>query len=297
MSVPQVTPLLLKSEYEARANNEFTIGNLLPGIIAASDFIQRICGRRFDERIDTRKYTALSQDDGGALSDPYTLQLDDDLRSVTTLAVNLPFGASSISSGTALTSYSLSENQGEVGTGIVTYNKIRLDLQGATTFLPTVSDPTDSIWVLGKWGYGGQWVQAGTVASSYTAGATTLVVNSVQYTEQGSVLKVGSQYFYVDLAGSTSLTVSPAYNGSTAANASTNDIVYFWQPLPLIRDIVMRLVQWRVEQIKAPLANSVAIGDFSYPVSTDGLPKDLQLMIAQSGLSRKLSGRMRILAV
>lgn len=285
MPAPDATPLLLPTaDYTAEALTSTSAALLLRNIIGASDFLQRICKRRFDECIATRKYTARHVVNGGNLLDNYTLLLDHDLKSVTTFAYNVPVGGA-IGDGTAISSgYQLVEIENNYG--VTAVRKIALDSVAGTVTLgyPTY-DPVNSIQIAGVWGYGGQWVSSTTLNGAISDTTSTSVpVTSASALEAGMVIKVDSEYLYIDSIATNTLTVTRAVNGSTAATHLTLASVSYWRPMQLVKNLVRRLVQWGYEQMKAPMAGAVTIGEFQYPVDTSGLPKDIYKMIADSGL-------------
>lgn len=286
MPAPDATPLLLPTaDYTAEISTVTTAANLLRQIIGASDFLQRICKRRFDECIATRKYTARHVLYGGNLLDSYTLVLDHDLKSVTTFAYDVAVGAA-ISSGTAITSgYQLVEIENNYG--VTASRKIALDRVAGSVILSAPSyDPLNSIQVAGVWGYGGQWINSSATVSGLSSGttATSATVSSATPFEAGQVWKIDSEYIYLDSISGTTATITRAVNGSTAATHSDGTTIYHWRPMQIVKNLVRRLVQWGYEQMKAPMAGAVTIGEFEYPVDTSGLPKDIYKMIADSGL-------------
>jgi hypothetical protein len=97
------------------------------------------------------------------------------------------------------------------------------------------------------------------------------------------------EYIYVDAVPTVSggnVTVGRAYNGSTTQTWASGTTVQYFQALEVVRDIIRRLVQWKQEQVKSPVASNVTVGDFSFPVSLDGLPADLYLTIRDAHLIR-----------
>lgn len=294
MPAPDATPLLLPTaDYiNAGVPTVTSTADILNKSIAASLFLQRICNRRFDERIDTLKHTAKYSIFGGDLIDSYTLLLKGDLKSVTTFAYDVQVGAD-ISTGTAITSGYQLVYEDDVNS-VTSARKIALDsLQTASLNVP-VYEPVNSIHVKGVWGYGGQWVSVTTLNGAIADTTTTSVTvtsGAGAGIEAGMVLKVDSEYLYIDSVSTNTLTVTRAVNGSTAATHLTAITVYYWQPMQLVKSLVRRLVQWAYEQIKAPMAGAVTIGEFQYPVDTSGLPKDVYKMIADSGLQYR---RLRI---
>jgi len=289
MPAPLTTPLISMSQYTELVHNIEPSTHLLKMIVRASDALQNYCGRRFDERRDVRPYTALLESKGGHLFDAYTLMLDDDLKSVNTLAVNVPFGATLASQGTVITGYKVLGYAGRNSGGRETLRLI-LDSTGTNVFNQPSGDPHESIWIDGLWGYDGQWVSSGaTLSGAINDSVVACVVNTSAALERGMVIKIDSEYLYVEAVSGTDVTISRGFNGSTATSHADGASISYWYAMDMVQDLVARLVQWRGEQLKSPTAGSVTIGDFTYPVDMSGLPKDVFKAINDSGLMRKVA--------
>lgn len=269
MSYPGVTVLAKVSELAAAVNatsNATTSAALLARLIEASELVQRLAGRRFDERIETRYYTARSvANDGHVLG--MMLMLDDDLRAVTTLTN----GDGQVLDNSIYTPLP----RGLRTDGITAYSSIRLDAYGGTMWQAGGNDPVASISVLGTWGYGGRWQNGGATLNGNLSDSATSAVYSGSGLEAGMTVKIDSEYLYISAVSGQTLTLTRAVNGSTAAAHNTAAAITYWEALPTVRALVVRLALWRMEQVKAPLAGQAVIGDLVYPVSTDGLPKDV----------------------
>lgn len=284
-TVPQTTPLLLPDEYREITNHS----DKLKLLIEASAALQRYCNRRFDESRDTRYFAARRLRDDGDLWDEMTLQITDDLKQVLTLAKDVPADATSISQGTAVAA----------GQYLTPGRRSMRDPIGQIMLISGVFDglgsPANqrSIWLDGLWGWGGQWVDTGLTVSDnpLTISATEMTPSSTAGFEIGHVLKIDGEYLYVrGLDNAASITLSRAFNGSTAAQHAASTKIYYWQADDQVRALVRRLVMWAVEQIKSPVAGTVTLGDFSYPVDMSGLPKDVYNAINDSGLKRMRNG-------
>lgn len=299
----QTTPLLLLSEYVEQTNlnngtltglDTVSLSRLRRGIIKASEFVQRIYRRRFDEWYEVRDHTALDARVGGHLLSPWDLMLDADLREA--ISVKNGEGTTISSSG-----YKLVDPDTGVG-GVRAYRQIHLNPYGSVLWYSGGNDPINAIPIEGRWGYGGIWVSSGTTISGTVqqgVADTQLTVVNGAVLEVGMVLRLrivsGStttiEYEYVDSFASASvLNVTRAYNGSIAQTWAISTAIDYWQPLDSVRDIVSRLIQWRSEQVKAPLAGQVTIGEMTFPVNTDGLPKDLFILMKEAALGRSESG-------
>src|SRR5579859_1170593 len=302
MTVPQTTPLLLLSEYVSVTNagsaTPGSIANmdatqasrLRDGLLKASDYVQRICKRRFDERIETRPYTSLDERVGGDLLGPYDLQLDDDCKS----AIVVTNG-----DGQVLSGYKLIQSAKDPGSNVNYATQVHLNIYGGVIWRSGVNDPIEAISVQGIWGYGGQWVPAVTgggtqqvLTANLNQGATVMTVTDGTALEPGMVLKLVNngttpptiEYLYVDVIPSTSggnVSIGRAFNGSSSPSVAwaSGTTLAYWQAVDTVRDLIRRLVQWKVQQIQTPVSTTATVGDFSFPVGLDGLPKDIYLML------------------
>lgn len=268
MSYPGVTPLVKVSELAAAVNattSATTSAALLARVIETSDLLQRMAGRRFDERIETRYYTARSVAVGGAVLGNM-LMLDDDLRTLTTLING--------DGQTLATGYTLLP-RGVRRDGLTAYDSVLLDAYGGFAWQAGSNDPTASISVTGTWGYGGRWINGGATLGGNLSDSATSITYTGSGLEAGMTVKVDSEYLYIDAVSGNTLTLVRAVNGSTAAAHSSGVSVQYWEAQPVVRALIVRLALWRMEQIKAPLAGQAVIGDLVYPVAVDGLPKDV----------------------
>lgn len=294
MTAPQTTPLLLPSEYNAAVvSGAFPAANLsqqLRWIIQTSDYLQAACRRRFDERVDTRRYTLRLERDGGDLVDQWTLFLDDDLRTLQKIAQRVPVGPEvTIDDGVEIpqTVIRLMTHNRFIGTNVRAYDTIHISQFSGSLFYPGGVDPWEQIWVQGLWGYGGQWVDTGTtVDTAQTDSEASLSVVSGAALEAGMMLRLDTEYEYVESVTGDAAVVARATNGSTAAAHDSGTVVYRWQANDTIRNLIRRLIQWQLEQVKNPMAGNTTVGDFSFPVDTSGLPKDLYLIIRDTALLR-----------
>lgn len=294
MTAPQTTPLLLPSEYNAAVvSAAFASANTaqqLRWLVQASDYIQATCRRRFDERVDTRKYTSFLERDGGDLETQWSLLLDDDLKEAQYIAQRVPVGTDVVITDgveVPINSCRLMTQNTFVGTAVRAFDTIHINQYSGTLWYFGGVDPYESIWVKGLWGYGGQWVDTGTtVATEQNTSQTTLLVVSGAALEAGMMLKVGTEYEYVESVATNTATVARATNGSTAAAHLVGVAVYRWQPLPVVQDLVRRLIQWKLEQVKTPMVGNTTVGDFTFPVNTSGLPADLYLIFRDTAIQR-----------
>ncbi len=294
MTAPQVTPLILPSEYNAAVvSGAFIAANLaqqLRWIGQTSEYLQNTCRRRFDERLDTRRYDSFQERDGGDLETQWTLLLDDDLKELQLLYQQVPIGTSVVITdglNIPVNSCRLLTHNSFVGTSVRAYDTIHLNQFSGLLFYFGGVDPYESIWVQGLWGYGGQWLDTGTtIATEQSAVSTSLLVASGTVLEAGMMLKVGLEYEYVESVSTNTATVARACNGSTAVIHAVGVSVSRWQSLGVVQDLVRRLIQWKLEQVKNPMAGNTTVGDFTFPVNTSGLPADLYLTLRDTALQR-----------
>lgn len=273
-----ITPLLLLSDYNARfkaGSGEYTTAQNAAYrdiIVQASEQLQAECGRRFDERIETRYYSAVPVRYSGDI-DGANLWLDDDLKSVTTI-VN--------GDGTTIsTGYTLMPRRPEYS-----YTHIRLDPYGTVYWTANTLDPYESIAITGVWGYGGEWVSLTTLTEELADDATTAAIADSNIYEIGMMLKIGTEYLLVTTVDSDAITVTRAQNGSTAATHASATAVYYWRAMPSVRQLVLRLMAWRLQQDKSPLVGQVVAGDFQFPVNVATMPQDVVAGIRTMGLKR-----------
>lgn len=290
MAAPQVTPLLLLSELSAWTGQSATLSPVETrrAIVRASDYLQRLCGkRRFDERVETVYYTAQLESLGGDLGDPHQLRLRDDLKTVSSLAHGVRRYVGDMDEGTAITSGYMLLRESKTH-NIAYYDLIQLDPSGELIWAGEATDPTKSIKVAGLWGYGGQWVDTGTTLSADVNGTqTSIAISSPTNLEIGMTHKVDAEYWYHDEGTSSPITVARAFNGSTAATHSSGATIYRWQALDVVQELIIRLMQWRQAQQKAPLFGQVVVGDITFPVDTNGTPRDVLDTIQSNRLRRK----------
>lgn len=277
-TIPKSAPLLLPGDLADVGTGRV---DPLKLFIDASAALQRYCGRRFDERRALMKYAARRLKDSGDLLDASTLLIrNDDLKTILTLAKHVPADADSIADGTAIAAGSY------VTPGRRSSDEpiARIRLIDAT-FTEGIMQ---SIWIDGLWGWGGQWVNTGRTVSDnpLSSSATVLTPSSVNGFEAGHVIRIDEEYLYVSAAASSTLTVVRGFNATTAASHNAASVVWVWQADDQVRGLVQRLVLWGAEQIKSPAVGSITIGDFSYPVDLNGLPKDVYQSINSSGLRR-----------
>jgi hypothetical protein len=287
MTPPLATPLVLVSDLDdaiTRTDNAATTEAILKKIVEESQRMQDWCFRRFDEYIDTGYYTARHINNGGDLLDGLTLRLSTDLRSVTTLKYQVdPYTPGS---GTEIASGYMLLPQGQRG-GVTSYDHIRLNPNGSVTWSTNGTEPVNSITLLGKHGYGGQWSNTGkTVASGLAADAAATSFVSSAELEPG-MYRIDTEYIYISAVSTTTNTIDRACNGSTAATHANGTAIYRWESHPLVQRHVKRLVLISILQDSSPLFSALIIADSQAVVASDGNPKDVLYDVENAGLRRE----------
>lgn len=182
-------------------------------LISASQFIEDETSRHYTPYIETRYYDVPCD---------RTLELDDDLLEVITLANG---------DGTSITStqYDLGpRNQSP-------YREIRLKDNVAVQWLTTTTGNFHNvIAVTALWGYHPRYLQAWRNATTLSADvtdttSTTFTVTSAATFAVGNLIRLDNELSYLS-AVSTTLTGTRGENYSTAATHSSGINVYVWQP-------------------------------------------------------------------
>lgn len=271
------TPLVLLSEVKLRLNtttNDTQNNTLLSQIIREeSAHLQQLCERRFDERIDTLHYDAIpARQDGPIMNNGLELSLGDDLKQV----IQVTNGDGS--------------HPAVIELPRRTFPKAILRISDGSTWLGGAS-PYDAISVTGVWGYGGSWLATGgALNADLNDSSTALTVTDSTLFEVGMVLKLDDEYLYVTATTPpATLTVQRGYNGSTAAAHANGTPIPRFAADDLVQALVRRLIAWRLEQDKAPLFGQAVVGDFSIPVSTDSVPRDVTAAIVGAYLKRVIN--------
>ncbi len=287
LPVDSLTPLVLPSDVKARINARWDKGDVgnrvLDMIVEISQAFQGMCHRRFDEYIETRRYTPTHIGVGGDLYGLRSLRLDADLKSYTQITNG---DGATIASGN-VTLEPLNSAYKSV---------IRLNPYGIQFWYHAgVTDPHGSISVNGTWGYGGQWIDAGAgtlTTASLAPTATTLTVTDGTKLEVGQVLNLTTaggavEYLYVSaiptVAGGN-VTVIRGFNGSAATTHVAGEAVLRWKCLQVARQIVTRLLMVWLEQDSSPLFGQQIIGDMPFPITVDTVPADVLALIRSNSL-------------
>ena len=268
MTAPLNPPLILTSDLTLKLNYGATqAADLLKVIISASQQIERETRRFFVPRVQTRYFNGRQWGNGGrALGTE--LHLDRDLQTLTTLTNG---DLTTVSSD----DYTLAPRNSETGKTI-----IRLNTDAGLVWTNGTTD-TEGISLAGIWHYGGGWRSTGLTASAIADTTTTSITASGATIITGSILKIDTEYFYVESGGATALTVSRGYLGSTAASHSAAASISIWECDSQVQAVTARIVTTMLERFKSPLYGQVQIGDLSIPISVDRLPDDIRLDLAQ----------------
>lgn len=301
MVAPLVTPLALASTYVQFKNqnsgtqmgmDDNSRDNIHTAILWASNFITRECGlRRFDEWYETRPYTCLHERIGGDLLDTWTLQLDTDCRSL----ISITNGEGS---NIPLVNVKLLSTARDVG-GVKAGHRVRINQFSGLFWFSAGHDPYNALQIEARWGYGGQWVNSGTTLNHVVASSdTTIQVSTPSTLETGMVIKIVTaagdiEYLYIDSSifpSANPIPVGRGFNDSTPLNFVGAEQIFYWQADLSVEQLVCRLASFYREQIKSPVFGQAVIGDYSFPVSIDGLPKDVIRAVRDLALVRSAGG-------
>lgn len=240
--------------------------------------LQALCGRRFDEYIATIQHDCIHIKHNGDV-DGRTLFLRGDLKTLTSID----------SGGQAIPTNSvLLEPRG--------YSSKRMIIITDTAYYWQWGDqnvPEAAIDIVGVWGYGGAWVlqgqTLGAALSNTTGTALTVTAASagVYGLERGGLIKIDSEYMFIDGGSGTALTVQRGFNGSTAATHLNGAAIYRFMFDPIVRQLTNRIVKWMQEQDKSPLFGTAMIGETAIPLIVDALPRDVKELADSSGVRRK----------
>lgn len=158
----------------------------------------------------------------------------------------------------------------------------------ANSPLPDEAYAEDAIQITGKWGFNRRgtaaWKLTGlTVGTLYTAGAATLALSGAPglVFDVGSVLRIDSEYFLVSgpftssqQSGftATTINVTGAYNGSTAANHNPTVPIYVYQTETVVDRATAMLVAWLYETRLAPSGGDTGAPGFGSTKVAAGMP-------------------------
>lgn len=270
----------LKAALNATSDTDTVVARLRGLVEEESRALDRLAHRRFDHRIATRYYDAVSVQYGGPVHG-YELWLDDDLLSVSSIVS----GGETLTGNTQLLPVNAAPWLDNAPA-----DRIRLDPYGTDDWTSsTVQDVVGAIAITGVWGYGGRWVDTGKTLS---LAETTTTSATLAGMEQEMILRLGTEYIRVAAAEGSSLTLERGYNGSTAAvqNSAT---VYRFEPESVVQTLVRRRVAWRLEQEKSPLFGVVKLADVDLPVNVSEEPPDIPSSLIRLGLRRR--GRLHVI--
>lgn len=230
-------------------------------LAGACRFVDQYTGRRFDDYHYTRTYTNHTRDWGGLIDTDGYLCLDHDLRAVTALVDSNGASAS---------------EWWAIGDPII--RRVRPEPYGGWGNGTAIS-------LAGRWGYGGYWDDLGTTLSAGLNASATTCTLTADGPQAEMLVQIDSEYLLITAynTSTNTATVKRGFNGSTAATHSSGAALSYFVVDEVINDMVGRLVAWKIEQSASPLSGQVVIGDFSYPVNTDGLPKDVITELSKAG--------------
>lgn len=185
---------------------------------AASRWIDDNSGKTFYPRVEARLYD---------YTDPYLLELDDDLLSVI-----------SITNGDATTLASTEYNLQPAN--MPPYRRVKI--KSSSMYYWTVNSYSDTeqvITVNAFWGFHNRYNQEGwklattlNEGSGITASELTFTITSATGLEAGNILEIDNEIVIISSVSSNDITViERGDNGSTAATHDNLDSVYVWRPM------------------------------------------------------------------
>lgn len=235
----------------------------------AGELLEIQTRRRFDRRIQGIRRDGRDASHGGNVYEGNVLDTGDDLQELI-----------SVANGDG-TSIALEHVELRRSRNAKYYSGVAL----INNTLAWTSDPDNirrsSILLSGIWGYGGVWRTATTLTADISSSATSIAVAAFSTAlERDMLIRIGSEMLYLEATATVSpLTVSRAQNGSTAAAHLNGATVYEFEPEPLVRRYIKRVIQWYSELDKSPLYGTVQVGDISVPVDMTTMPKDAAQII------------------
>lgn len=280
---------LTEGDFGADGGNEADRDLLFAYLGFASRRVEEYCRRRFDMRIETRRYDAV----GLHLLTPSTLDLDGapsdgapgeagDLLALTAL-VNGD-GVSVALENTMLWPYNA-------------YPKTRIMLPPGARWTWTTT-PAAAIQVTGTWGFHREpvraWRSAGVAvpAGGLAADATTLALSDVGAIRRGHTLQIDDEQLSVEgIAGEAptyTLILDRALNGTAAAAHVAGAPIRFYVPEDTIQRATARVAVWMYRQRDAPFDKVVTpLGEVVVPA---GLPTDVRYMLSEGRFVRRRAG-------
>lgn len=261
-------PIVLVSEFNLRDNTTNVASQLYPILLQASQELQALCRRRFDNYQETRYYSPYAMARGGDLGGIRELYLDADLLSVTAVVngdgTSLPL--------TAPNMQLLPPN--ELNKRIIRLNPFSIYIW----YHSGTTDSENSISVTGTWGYPGSWQQIGTLSGALDGVTTTIPTTATL--EQGQLLSIDSEYL---LATSTTAAQRGANGSAATTHLSGASIMRFYAP-PLVKMLTSRIAEVIIQQIRSPLFGTMDVGGAVFPFPTAAIPKDVLDLIRQQRL-------------
>lgn len=237
---------------------------LLRLIDEESRAIERRIRRYFYSVLDTKYLGADRQLDNRASNsffplkpaEPHRLWLNDDLISISAIAADLDLD------GSFETSLSASDYFLWPYSAAVRGQPYRaLDLNPVSTVLSSWSLYTRGMSITGIWGYSNETEAAGQLNGALNDSTTAVTVDAGHDIEEGETIVIGSEQMYVANSDSTTLTVTRAINGTTAAAHADDSTVYRRRyPREIERACKLAVVRGRW-QSQSGYAGQVLTGD------------------------------------
>ncbi len=238
---------------------------------AGARWLDQFCNRRFDPYIATFIYPSRTQTNGGMIDRDGFLLLDQDITEI--ISLESPSG---VSVGNT------------ISFGEPVIRKVRPE--------PFTAWAGDYIYLTAHCGgFGGRWTTlAATLSTGMNSSTTSLTITSNVLTE-GMLIRVEDEYLYVSawefVTTPTPLgtaVVERGFNGTTAASHSSGVAISRFLFDPVITRHNAHLMAGYAERQKSPLSGTVVIGDFTYPINSDGIPKDVVTELSRGGYIRPI---------
>lgn len=268
------TPIIVFSDFQKSMNTGNTSAllkararELIEGVSALIEG-KGGCNRRFDRYYDTRFYSSVRLDRGGAITDDGALLLDEDLTDL--------FGLVNNHDETVEESdYVLFPQEASA----VNKDMIRLKNGLYWTGLSQVG-LYNSIQVTGFWGYGGSFTRRAALTVAANETISTLTIDDSAPFEMGHMLRMGDELMLIDqeVSGLT-IHVERGYNGSIPETHEIADGVYLFRADPVARRLANRICKWQSALDDNPLIALVTVGDGQEPIDLSAAPADVDKMI------------------
>ncbi len=203
--------------------DDVIIGRILE---SACRYIEQQSNRTFYPRVETRSYD---------VPDDESLWLDDDLLEVITLT-------NGDDTTIAATEYNLIPKNYYPKFEIAIKDGSDIYFTGDTTY-----GDDYVIEVLGYWGYHDKynqlaWTAGGTLASAITTTtASTFTMTGGHSLVTDNIVKIDNEVMCIGVSSNTCTPIRRGDNGSTAATHLNGATVYYWSPLPQVKQAALEI--------------------------------------------------------